>query len=91
MALQTIIAGEAELNIEIAKLPVFSRETSKIEQFITACRLYLRIRIREATVEKQIQYILSYMQKELANVWKENFLEDLELEEVEFGSVGKFC
>jgi len=53
--LQTIIAGEAELKIEIAKLLVFSREASKIGQFITACRLYLRIRIREATVEEQIQ------------------------------------
>jgi len=54
VALQTIIAGEAELNIETAKLPVFSRETSKIGQFITAYRLYLRIRIRKAIVEEQI-------------------------------------
>jgi len=33
---------------------------------------------------------LSYKQKGLANVWKINLLEDLELEEVEFGPVGKF-
>jgi len=30
------------------------------------------------------------MQKELADVWKENLLEDLELEKVEFGLVGEF-
>ena len=33
---------------------------------------------------------MSYIQKGLANVWKGNFLEDLELGEVEFGLVGTF-
>ena len=44
-----------ESNIEVAKPPVCNREVGKIGGFITACRLYLRIRIREAMVEEQIQ------------------------------------
>lgn len=46
--------------------------------------------MRGISVEEQIQQILLYMQKELADVWKENLLEDLELEKVEFGLVGEF-
>ena len=63
---------------------------SRVEEFITACRLYLRMRIREAIVEEQIQWVLLYVQEELAYVWKENVLEKLKSEEVEFESVGEF-
>jgi len=41
-------------NIKVAKLPVFSKEVVKIERFIIACRLYLRMKMRDAIVEEQI-------------------------------------
>ena len=41
-------------------------------------------------MEEQIQWVLLYVQGGLVDVWKENLLEDLEVEEVEFGSVGEF-
>ena len=53
-------------------------------------RLYLRIKIRETIIEEQIQWVLSYIQGELADVQKENILEDLESREVEFESVEEF-
>ena len=49
-----------------------------------ACKLYLRMRMREVVIEKQIQWILSYMQGESVNIWKENILEDLETEILEY-------
>ena len=33
--------------------------------------------MREVMIEEQIQWILSYVQGRLANVWKKNILEDL--------------
>jgi len=69
---------------------MFNREASKVAGFITAYRLYLRMRMREALVEEQIQWVSLSIQRRSADVWKKNLLEDLESEEVEFKSVGQF-
>jgi len=49
----------AEVNrgyqMKVAKPAVFSGEAGKVRGFIMACRLYLRIKMREATVEEQVQ------------------------------------
>jgi len=42
-------------NIEVAKPSVFNRETGNIGNFIMACRLYLKIKMRGTIVEEQIQ------------------------------------
>ena len=42
-----------------------------------ACRLYLRMKMREATVEEQVQWVLSYIQGGSADVWKENVIEEV--------------
>ena len=41
-------------NIEVAKPLVLNGEAERVEGFIIACRLFLRIKIRGAIVEKQI-------------------------------------
>jgi len=74
----------------VAKPPVFNGEVEKVKGFIMAYRLYLRIRMRGTIVEEQIQLVLSYVQGRLADVWKENILEDLEMGEAKFGLVGEF-
>jgi len=44
--------------MEMAKLPIFNGKAGKIEGLITACRLYLRMKMREAIVEEQVQWML---------------------------------
>ena len=46
--------------------------------------------MREATVEKQIQWVLLYIQGELADIQKKNIIEDLKSRELEYVTVEKF-
>ena len=78
--------GEAE----VAKPPIFDGMSSKIARFIIACKLYIKMRMREESVEGQIQWILSYIQRGAADVWKENVMKELESGELEYKSAEEF-
>ena len=48
------------------------------------------MKMREVVVKEQIQWVLSYVQGGLADIWKENVLENLKEEELKYESVGEF-
>ena len=76
--------------IEVTKPSIFNGEAGRVGGFITTYRLYLRMKMREATVEEQVQWVLSYVQGESADVWKENMIEELEAGEIEYETVEEF-
>jgi len=73
MQIQALLAGAAaggervarevgrEGGAEVVKSQIFDGMSSKVAEFITAYKLYIRIRMREESVKKQIQWILSYV------------------------------
>jgi len=76
--------------MEVAKPAIFNGEAGRVEEFVITCRLYLRMKMREATVEERVQWVLSYVQGGSADVWKENVIEELETGEIEYGTVEEF-
>ena len=77
-------------HMEMAKLVIFNKEAGKVEGFVIACRLYLRMKMKETTVEEQVQWILSYVQRGSADIWKENIIKELETGEMEYKTVEEF-
>ena len=82
--------GREATNLEIAKPQVYDGTPLKVLEFVMACKLYRKVKIRGVPVEEQIQWVLSYVQGGAADVWKENVLEELEVGELEFETVGEF-
>ena len=77
-------------HIEVAKPAIFNREVGKVGGFVTAYRLYLRIKMREVMVEEQVFWVLSHVQGGSADIWKENVMEELEAGEIKYEMAEEF-
>jgi len=89
------VGGEAtgpnmRSHMEVAKPAIFNGKAAKVEGFIMACRLFLRMKLRGSMVEEQVQWVLSYVQGGLVDVWKENVMKELEAGEVEYENIEEF-
>ena len=49
----------------------------EVSAFINAVRLYLRIKMTDEVTMTQVAWVLSYVQEEVAEAWKDNLLDEL--------------
>jgi len=85
-----ITGSNMGLHMEVAKPAIFNREVGKVGGFVIACRLYLRMKMKEVTVEEQVQWVLLYVQGGSVDIWKENIMEELKIGEIEYEIVEEF-
>jgi len=85
-----VVGSNMGSHMEVAKPAIFNREARKVGGFVNACKLYLRMKMREAMVKEQVFWILSHVQGGSADVWKENVMEELKSGEVEYELVEEF-
>jgi len=85
-----VMGSNAGPSMEVAKPAIFNGEAGKVGGFITACKLYLKMKMRGISVEEQVQWMLSYVQGGSADVWKENVIEELESGEIEYETAEEF-
>ena len=55
--------------------------------FVNTARLYIRMKMTEETAMTQVVWVLSYVQGEIAEAWKDNLLDELAKGESEVESV----
>ena len=63
---------------------------SRILRFFITCRLYIRMKMKDTSVEEQVQWVLLYVQGKLVDIWKENIMENLENESLEFVTIEEY-
>ena len=51
---RTTMGSNMGPHMEVAKPAIFNGEAEKVGGFIMACRLFLRMKLREATVKEQV-------------------------------------
>jgi len=61
---------------EVAKPSLFDGKREKVVGFINTCCLYISIRMKGSGEEKKILWVLTYVQGGVAEIWKENILEE---------------
>jgi len=75
MAIEQLLS-KGQMQRKAAKPPLFDGEREKVVGFINTCCLYISMRMKESREEEKILWILTYIQGEVAEVWKENMLEE---------------
>jgi len=59
---------QPNMQVKVARPQEFNGSFRKVARFITVCKLYIHMKMREVLVKEQIQWVLSYMQGGSVNI-----------------------
>jgi len=67
----------APVIVEVAPPPKFNGERSQVVGFINAYRLFMQMRMGQVGERSRISWVLSYIQGGVAEIWKNNILDEI--------------
>ena len=73
--------------MEVARPQVFSGKMKEVSAFVNIACLYIRMKMTEEVAVIQVAWVLSYIQRGIAEAWKDNLLDELAKRESEVESV----
>ena len=79
----TLLQQSGGARVEVAKPPLFSGKMEEVSTFINVAYLYLRMQIMEESKSTKMAWVLSYVQRGVAEAQKDNLLDELLKEESE--------
>jgi len=72
--------------VEVARPQVFSGKMEEVSVFVNTACLYIRMKMMKEVATTQVAWVLSYVQREIAEAWKNNLLDELAKGESEIES-----
>ena len=81
-----IIIDRQMQKADVAKPSMFGSKREKVTPFIDVCQLYIRIKIDAVSDMDKVGWVLIYVYRGVAEIWKDNLLEELEQETQEFST-----
>ena len=63
--------------VEVTRPQVFSGKMKEVSAFVNMAQLYIRMKMTEEVGATQVAWVLSYVQGGIAEVWKDNLLDEL--------------
>jgi len=63
--------------VEVARPQVFSGRMKEVSHINECAHLYIRMKMTEEAVATQVAWVLSYVQRGIAEAWKDNLLDEL--------------
>ena len=79
----TLLQQNRGARVEVVKLPLFSGKIEEVSMFINVACLYLSMKMTGESEATKMVWILSYVQREVAEAWKDNLLDKLSKGELE--------
>jgi len=73
----TMLLQQQGSRVEVARPQVFSGKIEEVSMFVNIARLYIRMKMTEEVGATQVAWVLLYMQGGIAEVWKDNLLNEL--------------
>jgi len=83
----TMLLQQQGSRVEVARPQVFNGRMEEVSAFINAAHIYIRMQMTEEAAMTQVAWVSSYVQGGIAEVWKDNLMDELAKGESEVETV----